>query len=214
MAPKFACDAGANAAWIRFSPEAVAESEEGSERVVLDYDRLGRIVGMEVLGASRPVSRVLYGPGPARGPERGGHSSGTDVAVRLARPTRMAGAERSRGFPLPSLFGLAPGGVCRAAPVARGAVGSCPTLSPLPGRPRGCAGQPGGRRAVCFLWHFPWGRPRRPFAGTVFRGARTFLADSLSARVGAAARPAGTRSDRPEGGPGSTPRPGVSRGAA
>jgi hypothetical protein len=23
-------------------------------------------------------------------------------------------------------------------------------------------------RAVCFLWHFPWGRPRRPLAGTVF----------------------------------------------
>jgi len=22
--------------------------------------------------------------------------------------------------------------------------------------------------AVCFLWHFPWGRPRRPLAGTVF----------------------------------------------
>ncbi len=23
-------------------------------------------------------------------------------------------------------------------------------------------------RAVCFLWHYPWGRPRRPLAGTVF----------------------------------------------
>ena len=23
-------------------------------------------------------------------------------------------------------------------------------------------------RAVCFLWHFPWGRPRRPLTGTVF----------------------------------------------
>ena len=23
-------------------------------------------------------------------------------------------------------------------------------------------------RAVCFLWHFPWGRPRRPLAGTAF----------------------------------------------
>jgi hypothetical protein len=23
-------------------------------------------------------------------------------------------------------------------------------------------------RAVCFLWHCPWGRPRRPLAGTVF----------------------------------------------
>ena len=37
------------------------------------------------------------------------------------------------GFPrAPSLFGLAPGGVCHAAPVAGRAVGSYPTLSPLP----------------------------------------------------------------------------------
>ena len=26
----------------------------------------------------------------------------------------------------------------------------------------------GPAAAVCFLWHFPWGRPRRPLAGTVF----------------------------------------------
>ena len=30
-------------------------------------------------------------------------------------------------------------------------------------------------RAVCFLWHCPWGRPRRPLAATVSPGARTFL---------------------------------------
>ena len=34
--------------------------------------------------------------------------------------------------PVPSLFGLAPGGVCRAADVAAGAVRSYRTLSPLP----------------------------------------------------------------------------------
>src|SRR5438067_4684301 len=33
---------------------------------------------------------------------------------------------------LPPLFGLAPGGVCRATPVARGAVRSYRTVSPLP----------------------------------------------------------------------------------
>jgi len=44
----------------------------------------------------------------------------------------------SGGIPLPgparagALFGVAPGGACRAAPVARGAVGSYPTVSPLP----------------------------------------------------------------------------------
>ena len=92
-----------------------------------------------------------------------GHSSGTTVASRLARPTRTTtrkpvcrppdGADRS------SLLGLAPGGVYRAVPVAGDAVRSCRTLSPLP------AAQ---RRAVCFLWHFPWGRPRRVLPGTVF----------------------------------------------
>ena len=55
------------------------------------------------------------------------------------------------------LFGLAPGGVCRAAPVASRAVRSYRPVSPLPAR----------RQAVCFLWHFPWGRPRRVLPGTV-----------------------------------------------
>ena len=63
----------------------------------------------------------------------------------------------------PSLFGLAPGGVYRAAPVARGAVRSCRAVSPLPA---GCLAALA--RAVCFLWHFPWGHPRRPLTGTVF----------------------------------------------
>jgi len=56
-----------------------------------------------------------------------------------------------RSFPIvgrtaPSpLFGLAPDGVYRAALLARGAVGSYPTFSPLPRR----------TGAVCFLWHCP-----------------------------------------------------------
>ena len=47
-------------------------------------------------------------------------------------PGRWAG-NCPRRLPLvPSLFGLAPGGVCHAASVAGRAVGSYPTLSPLP----------------------------------------------------------------------------------
>ncbi len=66
------------------------------------------------------------------------------------------------GAPALSLFGLAPGGVYRAVCVAAAAVGSYPTLSPLPGHdPFGFG------KAVCFLWHFPWGRPRRALPGTV-----------------------------------------------
>ncbi len=69
--------------------------------------------------ASRPVSRVLYGPrGCPQG--RGGHSSGTSVAGCLARPTRTTGPETGwRCCPAASsLFGLAPDGVYRAAAVA------------------------------------------------------------------------------------------------
>ena len=50
-----------------------------------------------------------------------------------------------------SLFGLAPGGVYLARSVARSAVRSYRTLSPLPRR----------FGAVCFLWHFPSARAGR-----------------------------------------------------
>ena len=64
------------------------------------------------------------------------HSSGTPVTRRLARPTRTTMWKRilRHGEPpeRPSLFGLAPSGVCRAAPVTGRAVRSYRTVSPLP----------------------------------------------------------------------------------
>lgn len=84
----------------------------------------------------RSVSRVLSTP--ARRPALDGHSSGTVVADRLTRPTRTGRGNASWASPriaprsLPSLFGLAPGGACRAVPVARDAVRSYRTLSPSP----------------------------------------------------------------------------------
>jgi hypothetical protein len=59
------------------------------------------------------------------------------------------------------LFGLAPGVVYPATTVTGGAVRSYRTLSTLPALPE-------SKQAVCFLWHFPWGRPRRVLPGTVF----------------------------------------------
>ena len=85
--------------------------------------------------------------------------------------------------PVPSLFGLAPGGVCRAASVAGNAVRSYRTVSPLP-RPIHNAAA-----AVSSLWHCPWGCPRRMLSGTVCPGARTFLPGHLSVIAGAAVRP-------------------------
>ena len=70
-------------------------------------------------------------PTPRRGADD--HSSRPAVAGGLQRPTRIARAEGALGRnPTRSLFGLAPGGACHAADVAAGAVGSYPTVSPLP----------------------------------------------------------------------------------
>ena len=59
MSPTVKYDRDANAAYIRFSPEPVEESEEVAEGVVLDYDRDGRIVGIEVMDARRHLSPDL-----------------------------------------------------------------------------------------------------------------------------------------------------------
>lgn len=91
--------------------------------------------------------------------ERGGHSSWARVATRLTQPTRAVGRKQ------PSKVSL------RTAPIR-----SCSRWG-LPCR--SCCQSRGGlllhpftlaaafAAAVCFLWHFPWGRPRRPLAGTV-----------------------------------------------
>ena len=105
----------------------------------------------------RTVSRVLC---PVRG---GGHFSRAPVARRLKRPYPRARA----GHPMALLFGLAPGGVCRADAVTRAAGELLPhrfTLTALP-----------GRTAVCFLWHCPWGCPPWELPSTLPCGARTFL---------------------------------------
>ena len=112
---------------------------------------------------------------------RDGHSSRTPVARRLQQPTRTGGSghrsSRLRAFAeggTPSLFGLAPGGVCRAAGVAAGAVRSYRTVSPLPRhtqRPR--------RSVLCGT--FPGLAPAGCYPAPLVHGARTFLPGSLSA---------------------------------
>ena len=98
-----------------------------------------------------------------------GHSSRPAIARKLVLPTRIAGPRRA---PARSLFGIAPGGAGHAGPVARPAVGSYPTVSPLPG---GCP-------AVCSLWRCPSGSrqvslptPAGRYPAPSLRGVRTFL---------------------------------------
>ena len=66
-----------------------------------------------------------------------------------------------------SLFGLAPGGVCRAGPLPDS---RCALTAPF--HPCLC---PEGPSAVCSLLHFPSARAAQALPGTVPCGARTFL---------------------------------------
>ncbi len=106
--------------------------------------------------ARRPVSRVLsmslkdnrwpfVWDARCRTPRATypGGGAETRPALRPAAPTRSC-----------SRWGLP----CRPRRRGRGAL--------LP-HPFTLAGRAEAGSAVCFLWHFPWGRPRRPLTGTV-----------------------------------------------
>src|ERR1700754_4823079 len=97
--------------------------------------------------------------------ERGSHSSGTVVADRLEQPTRATGLESgpapSRGARRPYSVLLPVGfAVPSALPRPR-----CALTAPF--HPHPAAGREALSEAVCFLWHCPWGRPRRRLSGTV-----------------------------------------------
>src|SRR5262245_60702353 len=113
---------------------------------------------------------------------RDGHSSATPVARRLKQPTRTATRTRLGIAPLPSLFGLAPGGVCRAVAVAGDAVRSYRTVSPLP---RQNATRRGG---LVLCGTFPELSPAGCYPAPHVHGARTFLPHRLSTWCG---RPSG-----------------------
>ena len=102
-------------------------------------ERRARTIGEGPAGCARRAlitNQTACKPGfvwRAANRTRDGHSSATPVARRLKQPTRTATRTRVGACaPVPSLFGLAPGGVCRAADVAAGAVRSYRTVSPLP----------------------------------------------------------------------------------
>jgi hypothetical protein len=123
--------------------------------------------------ARRPVSRVLS---PAT--RAGGRPFIWDVRCRTPRATNPGdgvgnGPWSGRSRAVSPLLGLAPGGVCRAAPVAGGAVRSYRTLSPLPAGPK-----PDGRFAFCGT--FPGVAPAGRYPAPCLRGARTFLHRALS----------------------------------
>ncbi len=115
--------------------------------------RKGREAGEEKWG-SRPVSRVL-----------------SWTAIHLGRTSPCASSDlpgSGAGRAIAPLFGLAPGGVYRAAECCHRRGALLPHLFTL-------AGAPEGALAVCFLWHFPSARAAQALPGTLPCGARTFL---------------------------------------
>ena len=128
-------------------------------------------------GIRRPVSRVLCRP-----------RTGATI-IPLDRPL-LDGSRDQPGRLRPmtalprgaaSLFGLAPGGACHAVPVARPAVGSYPTLSPLP-RPK--------PRRFAFCGAIPGVAPGGRYPPPCHSGARTFL---VRPKAAATARPSDPR---------------------
>ena len=99
------------------------------------------------------------------------HSSTDCVTAALQQPTRKHAGLTLQWALRPaatSLFGLAPGGVCRAVECyhRRGAL--------LPHRFT-LTSTLAGTSAVYFLLHFPWARAPQALPGTLSTGARTFL---------------------------------------
>ena len=94
------------------------------------------------------------------------------VLPRASRDQPGRQAENGPGpKPMPPLFGLAPGGVYRAAPVAGRAVRSCRTVSPLLRTDL-------KRSVLCGT--IPRVTPAGRYPAPYFHGARTFLPEGLN----------------------------------
>ncbi len=122
--------------------------------------RLRRVRYITVEPQDGSMDQTVCKPGsvpPAVTRGRDGHSSGPSVAGRFSRPTRVSGpatACRSCDRRDTPIWSCSRRGLpCRPGHPVRGGLLPHPfTLTPLRQRLRG---------AVCFLWRYPWGHPRR-----------------------------------------------------
>ena len=122
--------------------------------------------------------------------------------------TGISAATIHLGCPLPDTSSNQPGRLVwkptssQVAPLAAAPIWSCSRWG-LPCRDRcrsprcaltapfhPCCHARAGASAVCFLWHFPWGHPRRPLAATVFPWSPDFPPPTV-APLTAVARPTG-----------------------
>ena len=149
--------------WMHIQSGARKRTESGSyPKLLRSWMRMERVCRPDSVRRSPGVTVIRLGP---RSPGGSSH-----------QPARTEGRP-SRREPHACLFGVAPGGVWRAVPVTGNAVGSYPTVSPLPVTAFAAPS------AVCSLCHCPspWARPEErarcawPLASTPPSGVRTFL---------------------------------------
>jgi hypothetical protein len=116
-----------------------------------NHDTKSNLKGPHILSNVRARKRYqICKPNSVRRCRRDGHSSRPFIAEWLKRPTRRFCAPSRHACACgatPSLFGLAPCGVCLAPHITARAVRSYRTFSPLP--------QPFTAKAVCSLLHWP-----------------------------------------------------------
>ena len=161
-------------------------------------DLIPRVNAREIVQTEKmrggPVSRILSRVAP-----------GMTIHLGLLSPTGSCCQPGPRGQGRPvmrSLFGIAPGGACRAGPVARPAVGSYPTVSPLP---RVIRERIAGRSVFCGA--FPRVAPAGRYPAPSPCGVRTFLATLRwcghpALRASVAVRRSARPGQRESGGPG------------
>ena len=56
---KFHYDKKTDSVYIRLSDSAYSESDEVSAGIILDHDKVGRLIGIEVLNASKKLPRAF-----------------------------------------------------------------------------------------------------------------------------------------------------------
>jgi uncharacterized protein YuzE len=55
---KIKYDKESDVIYFRFSDEAISESDEDKSGIIFDYDKSGKIVAIEVIGASKKMSHL------------------------------------------------------------------------------------------------------------------------------------------------------------
>ena len=56
---KFSYDKKIDALYIRFNEKPIIESDQVSDNIIIDYDKNGRIIALEILDASKKMAKDI-----------------------------------------------------------------------------------------------------------------------------------------------------------